>query len=250
LRPKKLEPGVYGLYNPEMERIIGILGGMGPDATLDFYRHIINLTPASRDQDHIRVLIYSNPKIPDRTLAISGDGESPLNALIDSAKLLEVGGAGIIAMPCNAAHYYLPEIQRASGIPILDMIAETCRELRRSLPKVKAVGLIAASGTVHSHVYHKALAIEGISTFTPNEREQAEIQAAISQVKAGIYSHATQQRFHSIGAKLVQAGAEAVILGCTEVPLVFDPNTVGYPSLNSTRILSEAAVNWALGKTE
>jgi aspartate racemase len=232
-----------------MDRMIGILGGMGPEATLDLYRHIISLTPAYRDQDHIRVLIYSNPKIPDRTLAISGEGESPLRALIDSAKLLETGGAGIIAMPCNASHYYLPEIQQAIRIPILNMVEEVCRELRRSLPDAKAVGLIAVGGTIYSRVYHTALAAEGISVLTPNEKEQAEIQSAIAQVKAGIHSDATREQFHSIGAKLVQAGSAAVILGCTEIPLVFDPNAVNYPSLNSTQILAEAAIRWALGKT-
>ncbi len=227
--------------------MIGILGGMGPEATLDLYRHIINLTPASKDQDHIRVLIYSNPKIPDRTLAISGKGESPLNALIDSAKRLEASGAGIIAMPCNASHYYLPEIQQAIRIPIINMVEEVCRKLRRSLPEAKAAGLIATSGTIYSRVYHKALAAEGISVLTPNEKEQIETQAAIARVKAGIHSAAARDKFHSIGEKLVQAGAEAVILGCTEIPLVFDANAVKYPSLNSTQILAEAAVNWALG---
>jgi aspartate racemase len=250
MNPKKLEPGADGIYNRLMDRMIGILGGMGPEATLDLYRHIIQLTPASRDQDHIRVLIYSNPKIPDRTLAISGKGESPQKALIDSARRLEAGGAGIIAMPCNASHYYLPEIQQAIGIPILNMVVEVCRKLRSNLPDIKAVGLIATNGTVYSRVYHKVLAAEGISVLTPNEKDQAETQAAIAQVKAGIHSEAAREQFHSIGANLVQAGAEAVILGCTEIPLVFDPGAVRYPSLNSTLILAEAAVNWALGKTE
>jgi aspartate racemase len=116
------------------DRMIGILGGMGPEATLDFYRHIINLTPAVIDQDHIRVLIYSNAKIPDRTEAITADGDSPLFELIESAKLLERSGAGIIAMPCNAAHYFLPQMQKEISIPILDMIEETCRALRECRP--------------------------------------------------------------------------------------------------------------------
>lgn len=232
-----------------MDRIIGILGGMGPEATLDLYRHIINLTPASRDQDHIRVLIYSNPKIPDRTKAISEEGESPLRALIESAKVLEAGGAGIIAMPCNAAHHYLPEMQREAGIPILDIIAETCRKLRCHLPAVTTVGLLASNGTVH-RAYNKALATEGITVLLPNGPDQQEIQEAIAHVKAGIHTEATQQQFQSIGMRLVQAGAQAIILGCTEIPLAFNPAAVRYPSLNSTRILAEAAVHWALGKGE
>ena len=245
------------LYNQSMEdhlekrmpdRLIGILGGMGPEATLDFYRHIINLTPADKDQDHIRILIYSNPKIPDRTEAIAGDGENPLPFLIESAKLLETSGAGIIAMPCNTAHHYLPEMQREIRIPILDMIAETCGKLREDLPGAETAGLLAALGTVRSGVYHRALSKLGIRVLMPNDAEQEAIQSAIAEVKAGEQNRYTQEIFHAIGMRLMKAGAKAVILGCTEIPLAFDANVVDYPTLNSTHILAEAAVDWALGK--
>jgi aspartate racemase len=230
------------------DRMIGILGGMGPEATLDLYRHIINLTPAVRDQDHIRVLIYSNAKIPDRTEAITADGDSPLFELIESAKLLERSGSGIIAMPCNAAHYFLPQMQKEISIPILDMIEETCRAVRETLPYVNKVGLVAALGTVHSGVYHRAMEKYGTEVLVPTHADQQRIQAAIGQVKAGVRNRSTQEVFQSIGIRLVEAGAKAVILGCTEVPLAFEPNEVTYPTVNSTRILAEAAVAWALRK--
>jgi aspartate racemase len=228
--------------------MIGILGGMGPEATLDLYRHIISLTPAARDQDHIRVLIYSNPKIPDRTEAITAKGESPLVELVESAKLLEREGAGIIAMPCNSAHYFLPQMQRAVSIPILDMIEETCRTIREKLPRVHKVGLIAALGTVRSGVYNRSLGKSGFEILVPTHEDQQRIQSAIGQVKAGAQNRATQEIFQSIGMRLIEAGAQAVILGCTEVPLAFEPNEVTCPSVNSTRILAEAAVAWALKK--
>jgi aspartate racemase len=231
---------------PKPDRMIGILGGMGPEATLDLYRHIINLTPAIKDQDHIRVLIYSNPKIPDRTKAIAGTGESPLGFLIDSAKLLENGGAGIIAMPCNTAHHYLPEMRQAVGIPILNMIDETSRTLCRLQPQARAVGLLAAIGTVRSGVYDKVLSKAGIKLLVPDESDQAKIHEAIAQVKAGVHNRATQETFESIGRRLIESGATAVILGCTEVPLAFDPHAVDYPTLNPTRILAQSAVDWAL----
>jgi aspartate racemase len=229
-------------------RMIGILGGMGPEATLDLYRYIINLTPAARDQDHVRVLIYSNPKIPDRTEAITAEGDSPLAELIDSAKLLEREGAGIIAMPCNAAHFFLPQMQKEVSVPILDMIEETCRAIREKLPQVKKVGLIAALGTVRSCVYHKSLKSAGIEVLVPAHDDQHRIQAAIGQIKAGAQNRGTKEIFQFIGMRLIEAGAQAVILGCTEVPLVFEPNEVTYPSMNSTRILAEAAVAWALNE--
>jgi len=226
--------------------MVGVLGGMGPEATLDLYRHIICLTPADKDQDHIRVLIYSNPKIPDRTKAISGIGENPLPYLIESAKLLERGGSGIIAIPCNATHHYIPEIQREVGIPILNMIAETCARITRQLPDIKTIGLLAATGTVLSGVYNKSLSAAGIQVLVPGNSVQDEIQDAIKQVKAGKHDQSTKGLFHSVGKQLILAGAQAVILGCTEIPISFDAASVEYITLNPTRILAESAVHWAL----
>jgi len=231
-------------------RVIGILGGMGPEATLDFYRCIIALTPACRDQDHIQVLIYSNPKIPDRTKAISAGGESPLPHLIEAARILEKSGAGIVAMPCNAAHHYLPEVRSMISIPFLDMIEETSRKLRAHMPNAKAIGLIASIGTVCSGVYARSLSNMGIEIVLPSDADQQRIETAINQVKAGVHNRSTQEEFQSIGSQLIKAGAEAVILGCTEIPLAFDRNDVAYPTLNSTKILAEAAVDWAFGRRE
>jgi aspartate racemase len=234
------------LQQPIPGRLIGILGGMGPEATLDLYRHILNLTPAAKDQDHIRVLIYSNPKIPDRTKAINGEGESPLPYLIDSARLLENAGAEIIAMPCNAAHYYLPELQKSVHIPILDMTEETCKRFCERLPKARTAGLIASMGTVYGGIYHRTFAAAGIRVLAPDAAEQTEVEKRINSIKAGFHDQSTQVAFQMIGKRLFQAGAEAVILGCTEVPLAFDPGSVSYPTFNSTQILAEAAVDWAL----
>jgi len=225
-----------------------ILGGIGPEATLDLYRHIIRLTPAIKDQDHIPVLIYSNPKIPDRTNAIAGNGESPLPYLIQSAVLLEQSGAGIIAMPCNTSHHYLPQIQKIVKIPIINMIEETCRTLLYRLPHVKVVGLLATTGTLRSNIYEKTLGRAGVAALAPDSNDQERIQAAIARVKAGIHDRSIQDIFESAGLQLMRSGAEAVILGCTEVPLVFDSEAVDYPTLNTTLILARAAVDWALGR--
>jgi aspartate racemase len=231
-------------------RVIGILGGMGPEATLDFYRCIISLTPANRDQDHLPVIIYSNPKIPDRTRAIATGGESPLPHLVEAARILEKSGAGIIAMPCNAAHHYLSEMRRLVSIPFLDMIEETSRRLRIRLPAVKAVGLIASVGTVSSGVYARSLSGAGIELVLPDSADQQKVETAINQVKAGKHDRSTREAFQSVGSRLIEAGAEAVILGCTEIPLAFDANEVAYLSLNATKILAEAAVDWAFGRRD
>ena len=230
-------------YTIRMRQMIGILGGMGPEATLDLYRHIINLTPASRDQDHLRVLIYSNPKIPDRTMAIADGGESPLDALVESARLLESAGASIIAMPCNASHHYLGRLRAAVGIPVLDMIEETCGALRKRYPEVRTAGLLASNGALQSRLYHRALEAKGIAVLLPDKPDQSFVQSAIAEVKAGKHTEETREKLLAAGTRLIQAGAQAIILGCTEIPLIFDSGAFPHYSLNSTMILAEAAVN-------
>jgi len=230
------------------DRMIGILGGMGPEATADLFQEIIALTPATRDQDHIRVLIYSNAKIPDRTRAILENGEDPLPPLIESARLLEKAGAGILAIPCNAAHYFLPQMQAQIGIPILNMIEETCREFRSRLPNANMAGLLAASGTVRSGIYQSVFGRAGVDVITPDNGDQDLVQSAIQKVKAGVQDSALRGTFEAVGGRLAKSGAQTVILGCTEIPLAFDPAHVDYPILNATRILAQAAVDWALGR--
>jgi len=232
------------------ERVVGILGGMGPEATVDLYRLIILLTPAKMDQDHIKVLMYSNPKIPDRTSAILRKGEDPLPQLIESAKILEKGGAGIIAMPCNAAHYYLPDIAASVKIPLLNMIEETSEAFRLLSPDAKAVGILAATGTVQSRIYHMVFARAGVKVLVPGKRDQARLHAGIGLVKAGLHDRYTQETFQSIGARLVKEGAKSVILGCTEISLTFNTEHVDYITLNPARILAQAVVDWALGKRQ
>jgi aspartate racemase len=230
------------------KRIIGILGGMGPQATVDLYREILTLTPARRDQDHVPVLIYSNPKIPDRTSAILEGAEDPMPQLVEAARVLESAGAGRLAIPCNTAHYFLPALAREVAVPFFDMIAETLSELRRELPGIRTVGLLAATGTVRTGIYHRTFAAEGVTVLAPGDAAQRRVHDGIFQVKAATHDRQTGELFESIGAELVAAGAETVILGCTEIPLAFDPKRAGYPSINATRVLAAAAVDWALGK--
>ncbi len=231
------------------KRVIGIMGGMGPDATLDLYREIIRITPAAQDQDHIPVLIYSNPQIPDRTKAILYGGEDPLPQLIHTAEVLERAGAGILIAPCNTAHYFLPRVQEHVAVPIMNMIEETCRTFLTRVPGGKAVGLLASTGTARSGIYASVFGRAGVEVLLPDELEQQRVHSGIYDfVKAGRIGPEPHEIFESAGAGLIRAGAQSVILGCTEIPLAFDEQKVGYSSLNPTRILAQAAVDWALGK--
>jgi aspartate racemase len=231
----------------KFDPVIGILGGMGPEATLDLYRHIIALTPAEKDQDHIKVVIYSNPKIPDRTDAICGDGESPLPQLLQAVDLLERAGAGVIAMPCNTAHHYISEMQAHTHIPIINMVEETAVVIRKDLPGIRSVGLLAMDGTIKSEVYRKAMEPLGIRILIPEDAGQKRIQIAIARVKAGKCDSVTREMFETAAEQLVQAGARAVILGCTEIPLAFDVDAIACICLNPARILAQCAVDWAFG---
>jgi aspartate racemase len=229
--------------------MIGIIGGMGPEATVDFYREIIRATPARKDQDHIPVVIYSNPQIPERTKAILEGGESPLPRMIDTARLLEKAGAGLLAMPCNTAHYYYAQLQASVKIPILHMVEETLSAFGRHFADGRAAGLLATTGTVRSGIYQNTFARRKIEVLVPGEADQSLIMSGIERVKAGTHDRDTALRFESIGSSLIKCGAQAVILGCTEIPLAFDEGRVDYLAINATRLLAQAAVAWALGRS-
>jgi len=230
------------------DRMIGVLGGMGPEATADFYREIIRLTPATTDQEHVPVVIYADPRVPERTRAILQSGEDPVPFLIKGAVALERAGAGILAIPCNTAHYFLSRLRPEVTIPILDMIEETYESIRARAGDVRRAGLLATRGTIGSGVYGKAFARHGVEIVVPEASDQERLQQAIFQIKAGTYDRARQDVFEQIGSTLVAAGAGVVILGCTEIPLGFDAGRVDYPVINATRVLAQAAVDWALGK--
>ncbi|MBZ5499283.1 MAG: amino acid racemase [Acidobacteriia bacterium] len=232
------------------DRVIGILGGMGPEATVDFFREIIQLTPAKKDQEHIPILIYSDPRVPERTGAILHGGEDPTPYLVKAAVTLETAGAGILAMPCNTAHYYLPRLRPEVSIPILDMIEETYLSTRTRIGDAQAVGLLATKGTILSGVYRDVFGRHGMEVLVPDPGDQESIQQAIFQIKAGSYDRTRQETFERIGAALVARGAMAVILGCTEIPLGFNAGRVDYPVVNATRVLAQAAVDWALRRRE
>jgi len=230
------------------DRVIGIVGGMGPEATADFFQEIIRLTPATRDQEHIPVLVYSDPRVPERTSAILHGGEDPTPYLLRAALALEKAGAGILAMPCNTAHYFLPRVQPQVGIPFLNMIEETLWSAREQVADLRSIGLLATRGTVLSGVYRDVFSRHGIDVLVPQDADQERIQQGIFQIKAGSYDRAKQDTFETIGAGLIRAGAGAIVLGCTEIPLAFNVERVSYPVVNATRVLAQAAVDWALGR--
>ena len=230
------------------EKVIGILGGMGPEATADLFKRIIRATPAEKDQDHIRVIIDSNPKIPDRTAAIISGGSSPLPEMTRTAKNLERAGADFILIPCNTAHHYYEELKRSVRIPLLNMVELTAQTIRKSFRDAKKVGLIGTTGTVKAKIFNRALERSGVEVIYPPEKLQERVMKAIyGNVKAGRILEG-KQIMTKIANDLVEKGAEIIICGCTEVSLVLGSKDICVPVVDPLQILAETAVAVALGK--
>ncbi len=227
------------------EKIIGILGGMGPEATIDLFYKIIKFTPAEKDQEHLRIIIDNNPKIPDRTAAILGKGEDPLPALQETAQNLEKAGADFIVIPCNTAHYFLSSIQESVNILVLNMIEETAKETKKRIPQIKKVGLLASIGVYKSEIYHQRFKKFNIEVISPEEKDKEEIMKVIYTIKAGDLSKGVKKNILKITQKLIDKGAEAIIAGCTEIPLILKEGDVSVPLIDSTQILAKAAVQKA-----
>jgi len=226
--------------------IVGIMGGMGPEATVDLFAKIVRSTPVSKDQDHLRIVIDNNPGIPDRQKAILENGPSPAPMLVETAKNLAAAGADFIVMPCNTAHYWIEEIRKAVTIPIVDMIEETAKETARLYPSVRIVGIMAATGTVRSGLYQRQLRNVAIKTISPTDADQATLMQAIYSVKAGNLSKSSATAIE-IGQRLVRAGAEAIISGCTEIPLILKTGDLPVPIIDATQILATRTIEIAKG---
>ena len=227
------------------EKIIGILGGMGPEATIDLLYKIIKFTPAEKDQDHLRIIVDNNPKIPDRTAAILGKGKDPLPALQETAKNLEKAGASFVIIPCNTAHYFLPSIQESVRIPILNMIKETAKETQKRISQIKKVGLLASIGVYKTEIYHQQLKKFNIKVISPEEEDKEEVMKIIYAVKAGNLSEGIKKNILKIAQKLIDKGAEAIIAGCTEIPLILKEGDVSIPLIDPTQVLAKIAIRKA-----
>jgi len=227
------------------EKIIGILGGMGPEATIDLFYKIIKFTPAEKDQDHLRIIIDNNPKIPDRTAAILGKGEDPLPALQQSARNLEKAGADFIIIPCNTAHYFLPRIQESVDIPIINMIEETAAEVKRRIPYLKKVGLLASMGVYKAKIYNHFFQKFEIEVIFPDKENQEKVMKVIYAVKAGDLSDEVKKDIIAVSQNLIDKRAEAIIAGCTEIPLILKEEEVPVPLIDPTQILARIAVQKA-----
>ena len=232
------------------EKIIGILGGMGPAATSDVFRRILQLTPVEKDQEHIHIIIDNNPKIQDRSQAIFGNGESPVPALIESGRMLEHAKADFIIIPCNTAHFFYDELKEHISIPIVHMIREVAKKIHKEFSNVRKAGLLSTRGTIKAGLYQKELRAFDIEVIKPDERVQDMVTEAIfgaDGIKCGCLEGKNKNLIYNAIDNLVNNGAELIVGGCTEIPLVVDSETVPLSFINSNQVLAEVAVSIAKG---
>jgi len=227
--------------------VVGILGGMGPAATADFYLKLVESTPAAVDQEHLQVLIWSDPTIPDRTEALLTHGADPTPALIAGAKMLRQAGARMLAVPCNTAHAFLAAVQTEVDIPIIHMIEETANYVHQLRPAIHRVGLLSTTGTQKAGLYQTWLNSKGVQVLSPGPASQEQlVMAAIRDIKGGKRDLSVKAQLAKAALELVDAGAEAIIGGCTEIPVGLGAADIPVPFVDPARVLAESVVRRAL----
>lgn len=231
----------------DMSTTIGILGGMGPLATVDFMSKIIQQTPAETDQQHLPLLVHSIPQIPDRTANLLHNSPSPLSALKAGVKTLVEAKVGCIAIPCNTAHHWYQPLTDISPVPILH-IARACSE-SLAAEGHHQVGLLATDGTLKAGFYRQELANFSIGVKEPTKELQQKVMEAIYLVKSGAVEQGGYMLEHCMDAMLEQ-GVERVILGCTEIPFALDRigSTRNSWGMDATHELASACVQWYLSE--
>lgn len=201
--------------------LVGVLGGMGPSATVDFLDKLTRLTEAAVDQDHVRVIALSDPVIPDRSAAIAGLGPSPEPALRAALQRLERAGAERLVIPCNTAHHWYGALAATASVPMLNIVAETVAEICLAVPKGERIGLLATPGTIASGLYQAPLRQNGYHPWLfDGETTETLVEGGIRLVKAGRVD-AGRQALDQALQLLAAQDCRYAILGCTEVSVAF-----------------------------
>jgi aspartate racemase len=221
--------------------VLGIIGGMGPEATVEFMARLVKATPARDDADHLHMIVDNNPKIPSRIAAlIDGTGQSPEAELVRMARNLESAGATFLAMPCNTAHGYAGVIARAAGIPFINMVEETVRAIASSPHRYKNVGLLASTAVVKLGLYHAAFEMAQINTCLPHAQES--VMHVIKSVKRGDTGPSVRQGLVRAAHQLVEQGADVLLIACTELSVIADSLPKGIAAIDSLNVLRDVVL--------
>lgn len=231
-------------------RILGVLGGMGPLASAHFMLRLTLLTPVAREQDHVPAVLWSDPRVPDRTRGKLSGPDDPLPWLLRGIAGLAQAGCGAIAIPCNTAHGWYQEMQDATGLPILHIVDAATRDLTALGVTGGTIGLMATAATLRMRLYQDRLASQGWTCLTPDERQmQHLVSPAIAAVKEGRMA-AAYAPLAEVANDLAARGAAAVVLGCTEIPLGIQAGpqaALRVPVVDTIDALARVSIAWARG---
>ncbi|MEI7713231.1 MAG: amino acid racemase [Rhodospirillales bacterium] len=233
-----------------VDRILGVLGGMGPLASAQFMLRLTLLTQAERDQDHIPAVLWSDPRVPDRTRGKLSGGDDPLPWLLRGIAGLKQAGAGAIAIPCNTAHGWYREMAEAADLPILHIVDAAATDLARMGIAPGRIGLMGTAATLAMRLYQERLTDRGWDCITPDDEQMARyVTPAIALVKANRVAEAYEP-LASVANNLAARGAHAVVLGCTEIPLGIQAGPasgLNAPVVDTIDALARASIRWARG---
>ena len=222
------------------KKILGVIGGLGPIATAHFMELVINMTEVDTDQQHLPMIVYNAPYIPDRTAHILDNSQpSPLPDMLKIGQTLQAQGAACIAVPCVTAHYFMDKLEQEIHVPIINGVWETVAHLKEN--GVKKVGIMATDGTVRSGIFHRELENQDMIPIAPTAAAQADVMHLIfNNVKAG--KPAEMDRFFAAAEDLRSQGAEAIILGCTELSLIKRDHPIGGGFIDAMEVLAQQSV--------
>lgn len=228
-------------------KTVGVMGGMGPDATVDFMAKVVALTASGRDQDHIHMIVDHDPTIPNRQIAINTGRDDVSARLGAMARRLEAAGADFLVMVCNTAHVFLDDVYSTSSIPFISIIEESVNEIERQSPEVRSVGVMATDGCLKTDIYQDAIERSGRTALVTDAQHTRQLMDLINAVKAGDQGRDVKHGMQAVATALVNDGAEALIAGCTEIPLVFGVADSPVPVIDSTNVLARRTVDLATG---
>lgn len=224
---------------------VGVVGGMGPAATGHFFDLLVRRTSAEGDQGHLRVVVDSNPQIPDRTGYLLEDGSDPRPALVETARNVEAAGADLLAVPCNTAHAFFESLQATVDVPVLHMIGLAVRQTCSQIDPDR-VGLLATDGTISLGLYHEWFQDRPVEVVVPDETDQERVMDSLYAVKSG-----ERERPRSRLVETVEAfdDVDAVIAGCTEVPVALRGDDIDVPLVDPMTVMADRAIERAKRKS-
>lgn len=231
-----------------IDKILGVLGGMGPLASAQFMVRLTLLTPATRDQDHIPTVLWSDPRVPDRTVGRLSGGADPLPWLLRGIEGLQQAGCTAIAIPCNTAHGWYDTMRDAARVPILHIVDAAAAELERLGIRRGRIGVMGTQATLAMRLYQDRLGALGWDCIEPSDEEMSHlVSPAIALVKANRVVDAYAP-LAEVVSSLSSRGAASVVLGCTEIPLGIQAGPVpDTPMVDTIDALARAAIAWARG---